>query len=1481
VHPEGGASSAVKRDRRGFTLREMAERMKDKRLQIRKVAMIGLSKVYWKHVGLWLDPIDLPGMDKLGRQKKKRSSTSAENYPPEGGMYVYGSGVQAEVWQRLQFIPGFILNCWGYPDPEERHLVQQLIQEQIIPKPPRKTSTVAATEYSKRSSAQDKEECWLWERRRAAAFLTMYQSLDSTQKQCLSSILASKAKTRLELSAFLGKWTHQLHQPALPGGKKRVLAANPVLHRATMRLLTNFPPSSVGGMTTTTKKVDSKSLSSVNLENIFSFKDKSIRRQLLQALDPRLPIASSRLSNVHNAVTVAAEITRACSARDDLKSRLDSKSPLAQYVGSLYDASATFMLLNPTTVEVILQYVANLCRHLSHYEEVINASSGRSQSAAVKDAKVKSMNVQQEVEKVCQVLVMMSKHAPRSFTEVAGQLEEWLCSICESEETTPGPSLWRDAVLSFFFQVVKSIKIHLYCTEVEDALNLRVKEMSQQLEDETDEDIRDANRRARRSSLSKFCSRALKYSIYIGESQADGNDQVDDFIKGLKEKHRDELIATCGDDDIAEEEEVTTISLGEFTDPTLACSLLAESVAFIVEGSSISDEEKDASAGTTNQQEYDVTLIRKRALCELLGVTTTLRYLLMSMMAASASTSKEKKRKSSTSSALKYLYGNFESLSLQSLSTRLGVVAALLDCFEDEESVTYSDIMNSESGKPRKSLNYQKGSESMDVLKLAMTLLQRELLGSGTDRNCGLFPELPPKQTEQYRSEALSSDERRESTLFDRCGDEDDEDGGRLYGLSLVGALKMYTAVAMRLDDLHSREPLPATTLGKRRKSTDRKSVTQQKKTRVGQIEVSSSPFKERLEEEYELTIDEEEDFQLSQHTSLEDRFPSHLADLMAYLLSIIRSNGRYLDRKRQCFDVDSSESDEKCVLLRETAGICLLQLLTLKKVNKSLLPSEWLNLAALFMDSDIVCRQNILSRLCTLMQTHCLHPRFLALPCLAMIPVPTDDPSAAATSMNKMSSQIHNALLFALKRLRVTHESLCAQVMSISASMDDPSIDDEDLSRLEIQSKKLQRTAEDNTPEGIFPYVLYLLSHPPAFPEGYEDSVEIQKKKAEGVFKSLKMVISVLVSSLRNSSGDNIALLLKQVDVIARFYQDRLIALSSQSLRDVTSSSGTKKKKDMNNTANKENMNDKDLSVQYDRLNVTASVAQQVLTGLIKTQENVQPYLGDINLPMDLFELKPTSVSAANPKSAARKYFQHIFSAPATTFAGNAPVKAKKRPELHKGPAEESIVSRKVTPKAPARSSSKKQKTQSSSKDRGSSGSSRSSSSSSSGSSVRTSSSRRRGGQAVNYQDTRDSDDEEEMHEIEELLSSQSQSQLQSKSKRHSTDSSSAAMLSPSSLYVSSGASMAPLFRHSADSQLLSLRRVSDSKGMDEEMQDLDVDVELKSVPTSGKSAGKVATGILSPQSKKQKNIKSLGSPEITKMSSARDKRKSRRSVK
>jgi hypothetical protein len=107
--------------------------------------------------------------------------------------------------------------------------------------------------------------------------------------------------------------------------------------------------------------------------------------------------------------------------RDDLKSRLERKSPLAQYIGSLYDASASFMLLNPVTVEVILRYVANLCRQLSECEALINASTGsRGSTTAIKDAKVRLGRLQQEVEKVCHLLVTVGKHSSRSFTDVAG-----------------------------------------------------------------------------------------------------------------------------------------------------------------------------------------------------------------------------------------------------------------------------------------------------------------------------------------------------------------------------------------------------------------------------------------------------------------------------------------------------------------------------------------------------------------------------------------------------------------------------------------------------------------------------------------------------------------------------------------------------------------------------------------------------------------------------------------------------------------------------------------------------------------------------------------------------------------------------------------------------------------------------------------------------------------------------------------------------
>jgi hypothetical protein len=43
-------------------------------------------------------------------------------------------GIKTEIWSRLEFVPGYLLNCWGYPDPLDKHLVLQLFQEHILPK---------------------------------------------------------------------------------------------------------------------------------------------------------------------------------------------------------------------------------------------------------------------------------------------------------------------------------------------------------------------------------------------------------------------------------------------------------------------------------------------------------------------------------------------------------------------------------------------------------------------------------------------------------------------------------------------------------------------------------------------------------------------------------------------------------------------------------------------------------------------------------------------------------------------------------------------------------------------------------------------------------------------------------------------------------------------------------------------------------------------------------------------------------------------------------------------------------------------------------------------------------------------------------------------------------------------------------------------------------------------------------------------------
>jgi hypothetical protein len=125
------------------TLLEMGERVKDKRQSMRSVAMIGLAKVFWKHISLKVIPFHNLGEghepSSAGHKKSAQSSSWSLPSPDltdRNSLSAFAEcvGIDAEVWLRLSFVPALVINCWGYPDPTEKHLVIQILQEQILPK---------------------------------------------------------------------------------------------------------------------------------------------------------------------------------------------------------------------------------------------------------------------------------------------------------------------------------------------------------------------------------------------------------------------------------------------------------------------------------------------------------------------------------------------------------------------------------------------------------------------------------------------------------------------------------------------------------------------------------------------------------------------------------------------------------------------------------------------------------------------------------------------------------------------------------------------------------------------------------------------------------------------------------------------------------------------------------------------------------------------------------------------------------------------------------------------------------------------------------------------------------------------------------------------------------------------------------------------------------------------------------------------------
>lgn len=73
---------------------------------------------------------------------------------------------------------------------------------------------------------------------------------------------------------------------------------------------------------------------------------------------------------------VHSVVSRACVQRDDLRRRLESKSPLGLYMQRLFDTSSVHMLANPYTVKSLLKHMAAICA-LGEYDDDEIRQKGR------------------------------------------------------------------------------------------------------------------------------------------------------------------------------------------------------------------------------------------------------------------------------------------------------------------------------------------------------------------------------------------------------------------------------------------------------------------------------------------------------------------------------------------------------------------------------------------------------------------------------------------------------------------------------------------------------------------------------------------------------------------------------------------------------------------------------------------------------------------------------------------------------------------------------------------------------------------------------------------------------------------------------------------------------------------------------------------------------------------------------------------------
>lgn len=284
---------------------EISERAKDKKFEVRKAALMGLAKLYYKNISMKLSPINSVKLDDLS---------------------AVASNLSSDIISRLQHVPGIILKSFGYPEFSSKHLIIQLVQEYLLPK-----SIQLENENYREISNETLNET------RTSALVYLFHLIDESDKNCFAAILTMKSKINDELSNFVHLKT-KTGEVRLSGVSMNASTLNES-KRATLYKQIFF------NLVQVIPSIDKKNNNI--FEKLIQSKDKFIIRLL------------------RNCIGATDSISDGIKHKTDLQERLDSKSSLGEYMGLVFDF-ASHHICNSAMINCLLSKLTSSTQNIAY-----------------------------------------------------------------------------------------------------------------------------------------------------------------------------------------------------------------------------------------------------------------------------------------------------------------------------------------------------------------------------------------------------------------------------------------------------------------------------------------------------------------------------------------------------------------------------------------------------------------------------------------------------------------------------------------------------------------------------------------------------------------------------------------------------------------------------------------------------------------------------------------------------------------------------------------------------------------------------------------------------------------------------------------------------------------------------------------------------------------------------------------------------------